>query len=87
MYLLQDTGVSVRKRVIKILKDICIEQHDFPKIPDICVRIIRRVNDEDGIKKLVHEVFQTMWFTPIKDTDRMLKKVMNITDVVSIFIC
>lgn len=77
-----DTGVSVRKRVIKILKDICIECPEFPKIPDICVKMIRRVNDEEGIRKLVMEVFQNMWFTPTKDTS-LLRKVMNITDVVA----
>ena len=55
---LQDTGVSVRKRVIKIMKDICVECPDFPKIPEICVKMIRRVNDEEGIRKLVMEVFQ-----------------------------
>ncbi|XP_018566704.1 nipped-B-like protein isoform X2 [Anoplophora glabripennis] len=77
-----DTGVSVRKRVIKILKDICIECPEFPKIPEICVKMIRRVNDEEGIRKLVMEVFQNMWFTPTKDTS-LLRKVMHITDVVA----
>ena len=42
--------MSVRKRVIKIMKDICVMQPDFPKINDICVRIIRRISDEEGIK-------------------------------------
>lgn len=46
----QDSGVSVRKRVIKILRDICIMQPDFPKINDICVLIIRRISDEEAIK-------------------------------------
>ncbi|XP_034230674.1 nipped-B-like protein [Thrips palmi] len=83
-----DTGVSVRKRVIKILKDICIECPDFPKIPEICVKMIRRVNDEEGIRKLVMEVFQNMWFTPVRerpslDTVSLIRKVMNITDVVA----
>ncbi|KAK9497633.1 hypothetical protein O3M35_004324 [Rhynocoris fuscipes] len=83
-----DTGVSVRKRVIKILKDVCVECPDFDKIPEICVKIIRRVNDEDGIRKLVLEVFQNMWFTPVRerpvlDTDSLVRKVMNITDVVA----
>ncbi|KAF4024449.1 hypothetical protein G4228_016336 [Cervus hanglu yarkandensis] len=45
-----DTGISVRKRVIKILRDICIEQPTFPKITEMCVKMIRRVNDEEGIK-------------------------------------
>ncbi|XP_028045102.1 LOW QUALITY PROTEIN: nipped-B-like protein B [Monomorium pharaonis] len=83
-----DTGVSVRKRVIKILKDICMECPDFPKIPEICVKMIRRVNDEEGIRKLVMEVFQNMWFTPVRerptlDSESLLRKVMNITDVVA----
>lgn len=42
--------MSVRKRVIKILKDICVLQPDFPQISDICVRMIKRISDEEGIK-------------------------------------
>ncbi|XP_065206815.1 nipped-B-like protein [Planococcus citri] len=83
---LLDTGVSVRKRVIKILKDICIEYPEYSKIPEICVKMIRRVNDEEGIRKLVMEVFQNMWFTPVKESSRsnaLKQKVMHITDVVS----
>lgn len=80
-----DTGISVRKRVIKIFRDICLEQPDFSKIPEMCVKMIRRVNDEEGIKKLVNEVFQNMWFSSVKekDTVKLLQKVMNITDVVA----
>lgn len=51
--LTQDTGISVRKRVIKILRDICLEQPDFHKITEMCVKMIRRVNDEEGIKVCV----------------------------------
>lgn len=47
---MQDTGISVRKRVIKIFRDVCVEMPNFEKIPDMCVKMIRRVNDEDGIK-------------------------------------
>lgn len=42
--------MSVQKRVIKILRDICVEHPDYDKIPDICARMIRRINDEAGIK-------------------------------------
>ena len=50
------------------MKDICTECPDFPKIPEICVKMIRRVNDEEtGIKKLVMEVFQAMWFSPVRE--------------------
>jgi cohesin loading factor subunit SCC2 len=66
-----DTGVSVRKRVIKILRDICSEFPEHPKIPDICIKMLRRVNDEENIQKLVMEVFMTMWFTPCSENDRV----------------
>ncbi|XP_055384070.1 nipped-B protein [Condylostylus longicornis] len=80
-----DTGVSVRKRVIKILRDICIEYPDFDKIPEICVKMIRRVNDEEGIQKLVTEVFMSMWFTPCPTNDKIAvyRKINQIIDVVN----
>ena len=40
----------MRKRVIKILKDICVNQPDFDKVTEICVQILRRILDEEGIK-------------------------------------
>uniref|UniRef100_A0A3B3E184 Nipped-B protein n=1 Tax=Oryzias melastigma TaxID=30732 RepID=A0A3B3E184_ORYME len=80
-----DTGISVRKRVIKILRDICLEQPTFSKITEMCVKMIRRVNDEEGIKKLVNETFQKLWFTPTPahDKETMTRKILNITDVVT----
>ncbi|TRY98298.1 hypothetical protein DNTS_032801 [Danionella cerebrum] len=80
-----DTGISVRKRVIKILRDICLEQPSFSKITEMCVKMIRRVNDEEGIKKLVNETFQKLWFTPTPNHDKetMNRKILNITDVVA----
>ncbi|XP_051552283.1 nipped-B-like protein A [Myxocyprinus asiaticus] len=80
-----DTGISVRKRVIKILRDICLGQPNFSKITEMCVKMIRRVNDEEGIKKLVNETFQKLWFTPTPNHDKetMNRKILNITDVVA----
>eukprot|EP00090_Calanus_glacialis_P019633 TRINITY_DN3012_c0_g1_i1.p1 TRINITY_DN3012_c0_g1~~TRINITY_DN3012_c0_g1_i1.p1 ORF type:complete len:2150 (+),score=766.00 TRINITY_DN3012_c0_g1_i1:196-6645(+) len=84
-----DTGVSVRKRVIKILKEICLEFPDYPRIPEICVKMIRRINDEEGIRNLVMEVFKNMWFVPLTERRRsekeqhlLITKAQNITDVV-----
>ena len=51
----QDTGVSVRKRVIKILKDICVLQPQFPRTSEICVKMMRRISDEEGIKVRHHQ--------------------------------
>lgn len=80
-----DTGVSVRKRVIKILRDICIEYPDFRKIPEICVKMIRRVNDEEGIQKLVTEVFMRMWFTPCADNDQVSDARLSMTPLNFVF--
>ena len=44
----------MRKRVIKILKDVCVLQPQFPKTSEICVKIMRRISDEEGIKVPLH---------------------------------
>ena len=84
-----DTGVSVRKRVIKILKDICLEYPSYHRIPEMCVKMIRRVNDEEGIRKLVMDVFQNMWFVPVRehgreteDDELLVTRASKVTDVI-----
>lgn len=39
---MQDVGLSVRKRVIKILKEICELRPDNENVPDIFNQIARR---------------------------------------------
>jgi cohesin loading factor subunit SCC2 len=82
-----DVGVSVRKRTIKIFRDICINQPDFEHMSEICVKILRRINDEDGIKKLVIDMFYSIWFSPISSSnkDQLKRRVLSIVDVVSEF--
>uniref|UniRef100_A0A8R1HHJ2 Nipped-B protein n=1 Tax=Caenorhabditis japonica TaxID=281687 RepID=A0A8R1HHJ2_CAEJA len=60
-----DTGVAVRKRVIRIMREICERFPTFEMIPDMLARMIRRVTDEEGVKKLVYETFTTLWFQPV----------------------
>uniref|UniRef100_A0A1I7TG73 Nipped-B protein n=1 Tax=Caenorhabditis tropicalis TaxID=1561998 RepID=A0A1I7TG73_9PELO len=60
-----DTGVAVRKRVIRIMREICERFPTFEMIPDMLARMIRRVTDEEGVKKLVFETFTTLWFQPV----------------------
>ena len=54
---MQDSGISVRKRVIKILRDICIHMPNFPKLTDCHIKLLRRINDEEGIKVSIFVVF------------------------------
>jgi len=73
----------VRKRVIKILRDICLQYPSYEKVPQICMKIVRRINDmEESVRKLVQDVFESLWFTPTNDPTLTLKKVHNITEVV-----
>lgn len=81
-----DVGVSVRKRVIKIFRDVCLNQPEFKYLSEICCKILRRINDEDAIKKLVIDTFYSIWFTPINSSsshEQLVKRVLNIVDVVS----
>ena len=79
-----DVGVSVRKRVIKILRDICLNQPRFEHKRDICVRILRRINDEENIKKLVIDTFYQIWFSPCAKEQRS-DRVQNLVQVVNEF--
>ena len=47
------------------------------------------MNDEEGIRKLVMDVFQNMWFVPVRehgreaeDDELLVTRASNITDVV-----
>lgn len=42
--------MSVRKRVIKIFRSMCMSRPDFEKIPEMCVKMIARIDDEETIK-------------------------------------
>ena len=68
----QDTGVSVRKRVIKILRDICVLQPEFPKVNEICIRIIRRITDEEGIKVKASPLYGHVLYTLVNGKQILL---------------
>ena len=74
-------GVSVRKRVVKIFRDICLSQPDFVRVPDICSRLLRRINDEESIRKLVLDTFQQLWFSPTRNHNEVRQRVQIIIDV------
>ena len=61
---LADTGVSVRKRVIKILRDICLRNPGSPRAVDACIHLVSRISDEEEVQKLVIKTFQELWFAP-----------------------
>ncbi len=60
---------------INVFSQIMIESTkrlNFFKIPEICVRMIWRVKGkEGGIKELVMEVSQAIWFDPMRDKPQL----------------
>ncbi|KAG9439816.1 hypothetical protein H6P81_019981 [Aristolochia fimbriata] len=60
---IKDTGVSVRKRAIRIIRDMCISNANFSEFTNACIEIISRVNDEEAsIQDLVSKTFWEFWF-------------------------
>lgn len=58
-----DTGVSVRKRSIKIIRDMCVSNGDFSEFTSACIAIISRIgDDESSIQDLVCKTFYEFWF-------------------------
>ncbi|CAG8488506.1 3073_t:CDS:10 [Acaulospora morrowiae] len=62
-----DTGLNVRKRVIKLLRDIFLKSTDQAMMIDIGCKILMRINDDDDhVKELALKTIQELWFTPFK---------------------
>ncbi|KAF7803063.1 sister chromatid cohesion protein SCC2 isoform X1 [Senna tora] len=60
---IKDTGVSVRKRAIKIIRDMCTSNASFSGFTRACTEIISRVSDdESSIQDLVCKTFYEFWF-------------------------
>ncbi|CAI0388147.1 unnamed protein product [Linum tenue] len=60
---IKDTGVSVRKRAIKIIRDMCTSNTNFTQFTTACIEIISRVSDdESSIQDLVCKTFFELWF-------------------------
>ncbi|XP_057993435.1 sister chromatid cohesion protein SCC2-like isoform X2 [Hevea brasiliensis] len=60
---IKDTGVSVRKRAIKIIRDMCTSNANFSEFKTACIEIISRISDdESSIQDLVCKTFYEFWF-------------------------
>ncbi|KAJ2891180.1 Sister chromatid cohesion protein 2, partial [Coemansia aciculifera] len=59
-----DKGPSVRRRVIRILKDIYLLSSDQAQLVDIGIRLLQRTNDDErSIRELALKTLQELWFT------------------------
>jgi cohesin loading factor subunit SCC2 len=83
----QDTGLGVRKRVIKLLRAFYDVTADRERRIDICSRIVLRMTDEDdGVKDLAVKAVEELWFDPAPpDAARLAAKVSVIMGVCANF--
>lgn len=60
--------------MIKIFTELIETNPKLDKKPEIYARILQRINDEEGVKKLVIEFFKCVWFEAIKLNSMELNK-------------
>ncbi|THH23071.1 hypothetical protein EUX98_g8109 [Antrodiella citrinella] len=77
-----DTGLSVRKRVIKLLKSFYTVTQDRLCDVDVCTRLVLRILDEDdSVKDLATKAIEELWFNdahPIANAPK--RQTMNAQD-------
>ncbi|XP_071703668.1 sister chromatid cohesion protein SCC2 [Rutidosis leptorrhynchoides] len=76
----KDTGVSVRKRAIKIIKDMCSSNVNFPEFNSACIEILSRISDEEsGIQDLVCKTFYEFWFEESSSPQQIFEEGSSVT--------
>lgn len=72
-----DPGVSVRKTVVQIFRDLLISQRllDSQTYTDLCITLLERwqhPKEEAAVKELIMDTFQRMWFLPSSSQENSL---------------
>ncbi len=60
---LNDAGISVRKKVVRILRDLCLQPQPHPRYTELAERLILCVRDsEESMQSLSVTIVYEMWF-------------------------
>jgi hypothetical protein len=60
-------GISVRKSVVLLFKEILLHQPNHPSYTDLCLSLLERVSmlkEEDTVKDIIKSIFRQIWFLP-----------------------
>ena len=83
-----DVGISVRKRVVKILKDVILCDYNYKGRSVACVALIERMIDpkeDDSVRDLIYQTFQTLWFDPriscSSQTSAIARQMVNVMKI------
>lgn len=64
---LHDEGISVRKSVVGLFKEILLHQADHPQYTELCLSLLEKAShpkEEESIKESIRTTFQQIWFSP-----------------------
>jgi cohesin loading factor subunit SCC2 len=79
----QDTGLVVRKRVIKLFKTLYAITEDSARRTDICTRLVQRMMDEDDtVKDLAVKIIEELWFQESQSMSSPQKKSHPVPNIV-----
>lgn len=85
---LQDTGLGVRKRIIKLLKVFYGNSASIERRADISLRLVHRMLDEDdGVKDLAVKTLEELWLPPddtLKYADDRTKAAASLPVILSV---
>ena len=65
--LLHDEGISVRKSVVMLFKEILLNQPAHPQYISLCQALLEKMShpkEEESIKEIIRLTFQQIWFLP-----------------------
>ncbi|KAJ2896825.1 hypothetical protein MKZ38_005213 [Zalerion maritima] len=62
---LTDTSIGVRKRSMKLSRDLYLRSHDQQIRTEICGKLLIRLQDqEDSVRELARQLVEEIWITP-----------------------
>lgn len=64
---LHDEGISVRKSVVLLFKEILLNQPNHPQYTELCMSLLEKAShpkEEESIKEIIRATFQQIWFLP-----------------------
>ncbi|KAB5540504.1 hypothetical protein GE09DRAFT_1037811 [Coniochaeta sp. 2T2.1] len=82
-----DTGVGVRKRAMKLAKDIYLRNPSKVVRSDIASALLHRVQDpEESVKELARQMIEEIWFTPFHKGETSAAAKISLADHVALMV-
>ena len=79
IFLLLCNKSSQRKRAIKIFRDVIANNPSYKERTIVFAKLLQQAADrkeDDGVRDLIHETFQALWFT-VRNTDETAKQMIE----------